>query len=51
MVGHLVGAVGRDVADGDAHLARGGEIDVIDADPVADDHAVGAGLSRRSRGR
>ena len=39
MVGHLVDAVVGDVADGNAVGSGGGEIHVVNADPVADDHA------------
>ena len=37
VVGHLVDAVGRDVADGDAAGPGRVEVHVVDADPVADD--------------
>ena len=37
VVGDLVDAVGRDVADGDAAIPGGVEVHVVHADPVADD--------------
>ena len=37
MVGDLLGAELGDVADEDAELGRVGDIDVVDADPVAGD--------------
>jgi hypothetical protein len=38
VVGHLVDAVVGHVADGNAVVPGGGEVDVVDADAVADDH-------------
>ena len=37
VVGYLVDAIVRDVADGDAAGLGGGEVDVVNADRVADD--------------
>ena len=51
VVGHLVHAIVGDIGDDDLALARGGEVDVVDAEPRPSDHFAARELTNELSGQ
>ena len=46
MIGDFVHAIVGDIGDNDLALARGGKVDVVDAEPSSSDHLAARELAR-----